>query len=61
MCCGHSCECQDQHHGRHHGGGRVSWRRYVSPSEERETVEAYVSDLEKELDGARARLAEIKK
>jgi hypothetical protein len=45
----------------HHRGGGASWRRYVSPSEEREAIEAYVSDLEKELDGARARLAEIKK
>jgi hypothetical protein len=43
-----------------HGHGR-SWRRFISPEEERELIEHYISELEKELAGAKARLAEIAK
>ncbi len=43
-----------------HGHGR-SWRRFISPEEEGELIEHYISELEKELAGAKARLAEIAK
>lgn len=39
-----------------HGRG---WRRFVSPAEERDLIESYISELEKELAGAKARLAEL--
>lgn len=41
-----------------HGHGR-GWRRFVSPEEERGLIESYISELEKELAGAKARLAEL--
>lgn len=54
--CGHGGH---HHHGmRSHGPGR-GWRRFVAPSEEREHIEHYISELEKEIAGARARLAEL--
>lgn len=55
--------CGGFHHGMHgdgpgrgHGGG---WRRFMAPEEERELIEHYISELEKELAGAKTRLAEI--
>jgi len=47
----------------HHPGRGVhgpGWRRYVAPAEEREHIEHYISELEKEIEGARARLQELK-
>jgi hypothetical protein len=44
--------------GSSHGSGH-GWRRFVSPDEERELVQSYISELEKELAGAKARLAEL--
>ena len=45
-------------HGCDHGHAR-GWRRFVSPEEEREFIEHYVSELEKEIAGAKARLEEL--
>lgn len=56
-------DCRCGEHWMHHPGRGVhgpGWRRYVAPAEEREHIEHYISELEKEIEGARARLQELK-
>jgi hypothetical protein len=55
-CCGNS-----------HGNGNRNnecccgsgWRRYLTPEEEKAKLEDYLGELEKEIEGVKARIAKI--
>ncbi len=58
----HSCCCQSDHEtaGCCHGSESGAFQRhYVSPAEEKASIERYISELEHEIAGAKARLDEL--